>query len=339
MVMSLPSSLRNMPQQTLIGYLPTYKSTGRRDFVLDQTTMEARFTNVSSEDTPVFLGTRDGVRIWIKGESSEEWTGKTRWKFPSALVKSCLQKAIRRQRADMAAKSLTTFMAVDPLACLRRIGVIAIEDVEPLDGYATVVWMMMAHNMAPITMKMMMFLRHYVTRLCAHKGCYGGITRAIKETRESIAEKSPDTSTPLAIFHRMNYGGMRGDMIMLQEAASVYCSRKIKEAPVPQPFPTDWSNVWLAPEDFEDTTMRAGVDFHPYPWLLQKLSEECGLPKEEIKLCIWEAESGMNTRQSYWFGRHTKALQSDTWEKIREPFEQHRICIVSKIVTDMLRAK
>lgn len=324
-----------MPQQTLIGYLPTYKATGRRDFVLDQSTMDAQFTNVSSEDTPVFLGARDGIRMWIKGESSEEWTDKTRWKFPSSLVKSCLQKAVRRQRPDMAAKCLTTFMATDPLACLRRIGIIAIEDVEPLDGYATVVWMMMAHNLMPITIKMMVFLRHYVTRLCLHKGCFGGITRAVKETREAIADNSPNSSTPLAIYHRMNYGGMRGDMLMLQEAATVYCKRPIREATPPPAVA--WNNVWLIPEDFEDTSIRAGIDFHPYPWLVTKLSAELKIPKDDIKLCIWEAQSGVNMRQNFWFARHTKATQSDTWERIQRPLEDQRVGIMNRIVMGILR--
>ena len=326
-----------MPQQTLIGYLPTYKATGRRDFVLDQSTMDAQFTNVSSEDTPVFLGARDGIRIWIKGGSSEEWTGKAKWAFPSALVKSCLQKAVRRQRPDMAAKCLTTFMAIDPLSCLRRIGIIAIEDVEPLDGYAAVVWMMMAHSLTPITIKMMNFLRHYVMRLCLHKGCFGGITRATKETRDSIAANSPTSSTPLAIHHRINYGGMRGDLLMLQEAASVYCKRKIVDGA--QPPVVAWTNVWLVPDDFEDTSIRFGIDFHPYPWLLTKLAHETGLAKEDIKLCIWEAQSGMNIRQNFWFARHAKAIQSDTWERIRRPLEDHRVAILNRIIMGILRTQ
>lgn len=326
-----------MPQQSLIGYLSGYKATGRQDFVLDQSTMEAQFTDVSATDPPVFLGARDGIRLWIKGDPSEEWTAKTRWTFPSALIKSCLQKAIRRQRPDMAAKSLTTFMAVDPLACLRRIGVIAIEDAEPLDGYATVVWMMMAHGLTPVTVKMMIFLRHYVTRLCRHQACFGGITRAVKETREAIASSSPTSSTPLAIFHRANYGGMRGDILMLREAASVYCKRVIVEASPPPPV--EWSNVWLVPDDFEDTSIRVGIDFHPYPWLVTRLSTELGIPKDVIRLCIWEAQSGVNMRQDFWIQRNAKAVQGETWELIKRPLEDQRIAIMNKVITKIVTAQ
>ena len=60
------------------------------------------------------------------------------------LIKSNLQKAVRRCDNQIAIQSALVLIQMAPMELLRRLPIIYIEDVCLMDSYSIVVWLMMA---------------------------------------------------------------------------------------------------------------------------------------------------------------------------------------------------
>src|SRR3990172_6996183 len=60
------------------------------------------------------------------------------------MMKSHLQKCLRRQATDLAVKSAYHLLKMEPAALFRRLTVIVLEDVFLLEGYGTLVWLSLA---------------------------------------------------------------------------------------------------------------------------------------------------------------------------------------------------
>ena len=65
-------------------------------------------------------------------------------KYSIPLVKSNLQKAIRRCDSQIAFQSTLVLLQCAPMELLRRLPIIYIEDVCLMDSYPIIIWLMMA---------------------------------------------------------------------------------------------------------------------------------------------------------------------------------------------------
>jgi hypothetical protein len=119
----------------------------------------------------------------------------------------------------------------------------------------------------------------------------------------------------LSLYYRSQYGGMKGDMVMLQNA--------IRDAlPV---HPTQWSLPTL-PIELE--VLAEAIDFHPFPPLLTQLQKRTGLEQDVIQSCIWFAESGVNVRKPLTLQQSEEYQQTPEWKKIEPHLDELRLRLV-----------
>ena len=249
-------------------------------------------------------------------------------KWDAPVLKSNLQKAVRRQDREAALSSTLQLALIDTQELLRRLPIITIEDVCLIKGTATIVWLMMAAK-SNISMSEINFILRYVDALCFESNVFfnNKSIRAMKTSHIQIAKNAELA----ALNIRASYGGMKGDMQMLMRAVKYYQKTVIAEAlelPDPMVRIPELELPKIVSHDF--ILLSEGIDFHPYPWILSYIFNKTNIPKDQIKSIIWNAESGPNNRKSWTIEKQIIAKNEDIWLIISEYLEQARNIIINK---------
>jgi hypothetical protein len=334
--MSLRFDSRNMAKQTtLMGFVQGMKPKGYMDFVFDPVSQTATFENKSKEDGFSLVTVRDGIRLWSSDRPIDHLISRpSTGQMTLPFAKSALQKAIRRGDSH-SALSLTNLMVAHwPLELLRRLAVIAVEDVEPVVGYETIVWLMMASKEYPLRRREQIFIREYVVKLCKHLGIFVYRTRNPAPKRHTLAATvDPDKrNRALAIYHRARYGGMDGDVKMLYEASRHYTRYPLGELSLGGPcsLPRDAAvhprtDVGCDPGKYDHsatikdcTHFWDGIDFHGFPRMTKEAAAACGCGQEEMKNYIWTGYSALNVRKPLTIKRADELRMRKDWSIISE---------------------
>lgn len=207
----------------------------------------------------------------------------SRHRFHVPLLKSNLQKAIRRRNRDAALRTAWWLLCNDPTELLRRLPVIVCEDtqLEPRT-FVELVWLMAATS------------KGYRLRWADAALVMSVVATALETTGHwNLEVPGPPLPTggllqnpvALALHVRIAFGGMRGDMAFLG---------RLRDRVVAGSLPL-WTGApmwleedisWLEPE--EDILLEA-VDQHVYPRLAEAVS---GLQLE----AVWWCRSSVNVR-------------------------------------------
>lgn len=290
---------------------------GLNNFLYDPNNEKAYFTDKPDTDQFMFIGTADSIQLWIsKDRERFKWdptVAKKRCSLP--LIKSHLQKAIRRRHCKAALDGLLVMLTLDPLQTLRRLGIIAIEDVCLTKGFSIVTWLMMAHKYHSLTNQDVKFLCGYVQSLVYQESFYQSRREIPKVTRREITmirEQSRDEI--LALYHRARYGGMKGDQVMLKEATSFYAHSPLSIKRMIIGLPT---SIPINKVNQKIQVLAEAIDFHPFPQIIPKIANETGVTPQKIKRLIWEIDSGVNLRKPHTMTKRNAALQDRDWQTVK----------------------
>jgi hypothetical protein len=72
------------------------------------------------------------------------------------------------------------------------------------------------------------------------------------------------------------------------------------------------------------------IDFHPFPHILPQIKKnitekfEIDIKVEDIKMCIWFAESGINLRKSDTIDSSLEYINTENWKLIKEELNRIR---------------
>ena len=289
---------------------------GLSNFLYDPNNETAYFTEKLDIERFIFIGTADGIQLWIsKDRERFKWNptvAKKRCSLP--LIKSHLQKAIRRRDCKSALDGLLVMLTLDPLQTLRRLGVIAIEDVCLTKGFSIVTWLMMAHKYHPLTNQDVRFLCNYVQSLVYQESFYQSRREIPKVTRQDITvirESSRDEI--LALYHRARYGGMKGDQVMLNEATNFYAHSPLSVKRMIIGLPT---SIPINKVNQKITVLAEAIDFHPFPQIISKIVKDTGVTAQKVKRLIWQIDSGVNLRKPHTISKRESAMQDHTWQAV-----------------------
>lgn len=270
------------------------------DFVYDSEKTKATFENLSSKETKslVYIGIADGIRLWTLPINSPLWPANKKDEMVHIpLYKSHVQKATRRKMHLNAIDGVLAMLYKDPLSILRRIGIIAIEDVCLVKGYSVIVWLMMAMKYISLTEQDVHNITNYVDNLCVIDNTFKNIPAApitrktiVKLKQYKITNESCDDI--LALWYRKRAGGMKGDMKMLENAIAYYYinPNDIQERIVMRRFQIHAVALKIP-------IIKEAIDFHPYPKILSLISDELNITSKIVKQYIWNVESGFNLRK------------------------------------------
>jgi len=209
------------------------------------------------------------------------------------FFKSLLQKAIRRGFVDHALYACYTLLQIDHMTLYRRLPIIMIEDVRIHEGFATLVWHMMAD--IPPSEKTLIWILGLVQMLCEH-------TVAVNyENTDMLPNVIPDDPIVWAIIFRIEYGGMKGDIQMLKYIVCKICENDLNI------LQDSIKGVSIETLKTPTVWMYEAIDFHILPSLLLF---ECNFTSTEIKKMMWYNASSIN------FRRKTTPYRLEDWKSI-----------------------
>eukprot|EP00041_Stephanoeca_diplocostata_P001807 m.21517 g.21517 ORF g.21517 m.21517 type:complete len:543 (+) comp12448_c0_seq2:506-2134(+) len=249
-----------------------------------------------------------------------------------SLLKSHLQKCIRRSRADLACKTAQHLYRMAPLQLLRRLPIIMIEDVVLHASLPVLMWLLAAAGKGYVLsshMEMWVFgLVEFLARskrrdpailtVCAKPqnetkhALTAAVAKCAASTGTGNESGAEDIVTLLyAVQLRRSFGGMKCDMQMLDACTRVWMDRL--EMSSANQLPSATARQWRAvlgsvdcdiaplhpmekggPLDPADWEL-AGVDFHVSD-IGTQLATATGCSKEEVAAAMWTYSSSMTNK-------------------------------------------
>jgi len=299
----------------------SYNSNDKRCFIYDPDNRKA-FFDYSPGKTDVFVIKKSSVSLFYRAstiESNEEFMGiDTALDVP--LLKSNLQKAIRRGCTRVAVSTMIALLSKSPTELFRRLPIIYIEDVCLMTSFPIVVWFMIADKEYIIKKLDVFILANIIISLCSTEEVYDDPSTLTEDCHEDIYDENDknDDDAILALKIRSKYGGMKGDMEMLKEAIVHYKRGRII-------VETEWSDKIVYSHNIE--VLPEAIDFHPYPKMLRDINKSTYIQSELVKKTIWLAESGVNYRKPHTIILSDNAKKTSVWPKIKTALDEWRLVL------------
>lgn len=212
-----------------------------------------------------------------------------------SLLKSNLQKCVRRRDVERGMATAHVLFLKDPDEALRRWPVIAVEDGVPTPDLLPVVWLMCARAKGyALQRRDLRFFLASVLACLTDDRCH-----ELEHERDLHPPVRPRdfgrlNSVSQAMWIRSAYGGMPGDMIMLRNAAVKWEGDRYPKDEVPLSLPIDMAGVPL----FDASCiLPAARDFHVDPSVLRPF-EGGPYSTEQVKRAMWFHSSGVIHRKS-----------------------------------------
>jgi hypothetical protein len=230
-----------------------------------------------------------------------------------SLLKSHLQKCIRRGKSDLAVKTASHLLDLDAVNLLRRLPIIIPEDVMILPHFDATVWLMMAYPFRGLTNEDKTWVLGSVKRL------------ADFEWVDTLYEEAPDGWMPDqeddkigAIALRHAFGGTRSDMDLLRHVAYTWKQRYSEKSKVGE-FAKKLQSVTRCIVQIPLDTVKplersefllAAVDHHVTP-ITSLLPKSILNPRQ----MIWDCSSSINFRTRLDFSKKDKPYWSQEDKK------------------------
>lgn len=235
-------------------------------------------------DEEVYFVLRNNNKSNIFIENNSKWNSK---KF----LKSHLQKCVRRHKNKLAVKSALELIKIDQNDFIRRLSIIMIEDSDIFSFLPTIIWLMVTISKG-----------YKLTNMDVEwlLGCVRKISKCKTKFRYDRLDEPENLQSNNNIYNncillRINYGGMKGDMIMLKKTISVIKNYNILKKKVKiQKYKKKRLKL------FE--TLPVGMDFHVSNKILYDIQDYVKKNKNiyinitTIKKWMWQTRSGINYR-------------------------------------------
>jgi hypothetical protein len=329
-------------QTKLDSYFKKISGTKRKkNFVYDSINKTAYFTNEVLDST---LEKQRGDYIFLeskcKGNSSIDLYYKRvessvfsldgldisrdleNYKNKVPLLKSNLQKAIRRGLKDVAIKTTVLLLTIDKNSLFRRLPIIMIEDVTMFDSMNILVWWMMAGDSYVFNNIDFEILINIVSNLCQ---CMLFYDYDLLFRPNIIDYKEIDSTycQSLCIYYRKLYGGMSGDMKLLDNAIDYFSKNNEM---IQKTVYNDLEKFDLnANCKLIKFIIQEAIDFHCYPIILTKINSRFPhISTEQLREIIWHAESAINIRKPNTFEKSKEYTNRTIWKEIKQKLDEIR---------------
>ena len=131
--------------ESFFTFTPNNKNKNKIYFIFDQPNKVAFFSSELKEGDQ-FIVKKNGYNLYTRNNEGEKLGKEKTEKKVIPLLKSNLQKAVRRKKTEIAINSLRMLIRLDPLNLMRRLPIIIVEDTELHDSITIPVWMMLAEG-------------------------------------------------------------------------------------------------------------------------------------------------------------------------------------------------
>lgn len=246
--------------------------------------------------------------------------------YTTAVLKSNLQKAVRRGHVDAAvatAWQMARQGAAIQTELFRRLPIILLEDtLLHADILARWVWWMLASTRGWVLSEDEWSQLLLDVAFVANTEAWGFRERQEKTDKTQSPAALFDSRTPytdsqkaalFALWARSQWGGMLGDMAFLRALYATWAARDPKGTLwrlATMTDPSTESLILLAPLDVlqfsvADHGLPEAVDFHCVPHMVYEIAQRVGAPKHDVQAAIWSCRSSVNCRSFVSSDAHT----------------------------------
>jgi hypothetical protein len=307
--------------------IPKYDEKNKKCFIYDPENYKAFFdTKPATRDK--FITTKLGIKLFYRKPETDKNIDIPiiKCRFNAPLIKSNLQKAIRRCDNLIAIQSALVLIQMAPMELLRRLPIIYIEDVCLMNSYPIVVWLMMADkDYGKLTKMDIDIILNIVNSLCNCRSYFDykaeNHDNSYVFTHESL-QFCPNSDELLSLYYRSEYGGMKGDIQMLKVSIDYY---KMNSSQVRK---TVYNSINYNLIEREIEVLVEAIDFHCFPNMLNTLNRITYIDKETIKKCIWFVESGYNVRKNDTILSSKEYEERNEWKKIEKHMDDVRCDLI-----------
>ena len=239
-----------------------------------------------------------GYYLYIvdQSNSSKIFNKKAFTKIPMSVLKSNLQKAIRRGKTDIALKTACLILIKSPREFFRRISIIYLEDVSMDNFFSIIIWYMCANVKGyQLKYKDVRWLLGCVKHLSNKSDAWipeNTTELTINNVRDNILNGNFDNDL-LPLVYRYEFNGFDGELKLILNYIQNYQNKTIIE----QFELVNPSKYYL----FERSDLlKSAIDFHCsslIEYLLNKYSNS-DWTEEFLKEIIWIHRSSINYRKS-----------------------------------------
>ena len=253
-----------------------------------------------------------------------------------SLLKSHLQKCVRRQLTNKALKTAWHLIKMDINAFIRRLPVIMLEDVHLHESLSPIVWLISAISKGyVIDHRQISWLLGVVSYMCETKqyDCLENnsvigkknIPQLIKNINEHKHINDNQKNMLYSLLFRVSYGGMKGDMNMFYNYTLQYLKSVETINMTSSIIPVDFTKIGsLNLDEIEIYS----ADFHCYPKIIENIVKKFPqYTNEQVKQCLWDCNSKYNTRYSEEHS-FTKTEITNMWEVIKSYVDSIQIGLI-----------
>ena len=220
------------------------------------------------------------------------------------LIKSNLQKCIRRRLSSKAVRSAYALLSISTFEALRRLIIIILEDTLPVPSLATLVWFMMASSKGYLlTTNQVEWILGVVYLVC-EKVSY---RRPFKEKLPTglLADNSIETQILWSMAFRRAYGGMKGDQEMMECLGGLWYRTFLEKSGREWERWSELKKLEIEPVDLtslgtfvpQKVFIPACVDQHCRPQIIPYIRKNYpDMEESDIKGAIWLCRSRLNKR-------------------------------------------
>jgi hypothetical protein len=217
---------------------------------------------------------------------------------------------------------------------LRRLTIITLEDVIPIEGYSMLVWMCSALSKGYILSdSQVCWVLSYIYRLCDSPHRENLLTSNDKKPYSLIGKQtyllnSEQLSTVFSISFRRSYGGLTGDKKMLDYLVKLWYTRfRDTENEHKWRSILEGKQTFITPPSEKlhiSEWILAAIDFHCYPGMIYNIQESFDMfTEKQIKDAIWVCSSSKTdktplTKTTVDVSEYKKHLV--VWKKINRKF-------------------
>lgn len=238
-----------------------------------------------------------------------------------ALLKSNLQKQIRQGKIGAIATA-NKLWELGQFELLRRLVVIASEDVILSTETAVIVWLMVAKSKGMVLNDThRQWVLGYVKSLLDNRNKWHREGDAELDSVQILDSSHSQSEQLMAIFFRTAYGGLACDSILIKRYVKWFITTNNR-------LPT-LGTVPFIDELPKLCINRAAIDHHVYPQLSSIISKELSdLSPKQIENIIWNCSSSRNYRKP----RKVSSEDRKDWKRIKPLFTEFTKEYLSKII-------
>jgi alkylated DNA repair dioxygenase AlkB len=286
----------------------------------DRNNLSISITNVILNDNyREIVKTKQGIIIGLiennNSNSSPIFIIPTIIKENISLIKSNLQKAIRRKNEDVALQSAMNMIENgNVIDLLRRLTIISFEDVYLNKYFPIIVWYyVVLTNGYNLLEEDVSFIYSYVKLLCTIQVVHNYQDENLSNYNNGFQLNDLCNNVNcIALYLRLQYGGFDGEIRLINWLIYGLLNNKIH---------VNNDNIIIQKyKTYETLTyLDCAIDFHCFPKMpekvLAKIQTENGLTTEDIKKYIWVFDSNVNERVHL----NNKKLDYDLWKNVIKP--------------------